>query len=134
MKIAIVVSDFNEEITSRMEKHADKLSLQLDIEIIRKIHVPGAFEIPYAAKILFENKDVEAVVVLGAVIQGKTDHDLIIINTIAPKLLELSLKYHKPLGFGIIGPKVSKEEAEERAEEYTERAIKTVLKMVDINI
>jgi len=132
IKIGIVVSDFNEKITSVMEKTAEKTSKELNTEIVKKIHVPGAFEIPFAAKKLFEDSNIEAVVVLGAVIQGKTDHDVIIVNTIAPKLLELSLVNNKPLGFGILGPRVSKEEAEERAEEYTERALKTAIEMIKI--
>jgi len=133
-KIAIVVSDFNKDITSLMEKKAESLASDLGIEIAKKIHVPGAFEIPFAAKKLFEDNNVAGVAVLGAVIQGQTDHDVIIVNSIAPKLLDLSLKNNKPLGFGIIGPRVSRKQAEERAEEYAERAIKTVLEMVDIDI
>ena len=131
MKIGIVVSDFNEEITSRMEKTAEKVAKTLDAEIVEKIHVPGAFEIPYAAKKLFEDKNLDAIVVLGVVIQGETDHDAIIVNTISPKLLELSLENNKPLGVGIIGPKVTRQQAETRAEKYTERAVKTAIEMVN---
>ena len=130
MKIGIVVSDFNEEITSKMEKTAETVAKTLDAEIVEKIHVPGAFEIPYAAKKLFEDKNLDAIVVLGVVIQGETDHDVIIVNAISPKLLELSLENNKPLGFGIIGPKVTKQQAETRAEKYAERAVKTALEMI----
>jgi len=133
MKIGIVVSDFNKEITSTMLETAKKESKTNNLEIIKELHVPGAFEIPFAAKKLFEDKEIDAVVVLGAVIQGKTDHNLIIVNTIAPILTELSIKNNKPLGFGVIGPRVSRKEAEERAEEYAERAVKTVLKMFKLN-
>jgi len=129
-KIAIVVSDFNKDITTLMEKKAESLASDLGMEITKKIHVPGAFEIPFAAKKTFEDNNVDGVVVLGAVIQGQTDHDVVIVNSIAPKLLDLSLKNNKPLGFGIIGPRTNRKQAEERAEEYAERSIKTVFEML----
>ena len=50
-KIALVISDFNEKITLKMEKNAEKTAKSLKAEIIKKIHVPGAFEIPFVAQI-----------------------------------------------------------------------------------
>ena len=97
--LALVVSDFNQEITSRMEKNADKTVKSLNAKIIKKIHVPGAFEITFAANKLLKDRKIDAVVVLGAVIKGETYHDVVIVNAVAPKLIELSLKYNKPIGF-----------------------------------
>jgi len=130
--IALVVSDFNNKITSKMEKNAEKTAKQLGAKIIKKIHVPGAFEIPFAAKKLFKEKKVNTVVVLGAVIQGDTDHDLIIVNNVSQKLMNLSLQYNKPLGFGIIGPRVTYQQAEKRALEYSKRAVKAALELIRI--
>jgi len=130
--IALVVSDFNEKITSKMEKNAEKTAKKLKANIVKKIHVPGAFEIPFAAKVLLEKKNIDAVVVLGAVIQGQTDHDIIIVSGISKKLLDLSLNYNKPIGFGIIGPRVTRQQAQKRAAGYAERAVKTALEMTKI--
>jgi len=132
--IALVVSKFNEKITSKMEKNVEKLADSLNARIIKTIHVPGTFEIPFATQILMKKKEVDAVVVLGVVIQGDTDHDLVIVNTVSKKLLDLSLKYNKPLGFGIIGPRVTREQAEKRATAYSERAVKTALEMVKLRL
>ena len=129
-KIAIVVSDFNEEITSKMEKNAEKVAKSLNAEIVKKIHVPGAFEIPFAAKNLFKDKKIDAIVALGVVIQGETDHDLIIVKAVSQKLMELSLQHNKPIGFGIIGPRVTYQQAEARALEYSKRAVKAALEML----
>ena len=129
MKIAIVVSDFNKEITSRMEKAAVKAAKSSGAHISEKIHVPGAFDIPFAVKNILEKGKIDAIVALGAVIQGETYHDILIMNAIAPKLMELSLQYGKPVGIGIIGPRVSWNQAEARAEEYAERAVKTAMEM-----
>ena len=133
MKIALIVSDFNKEITSKMEKTAEKFARSLNAEIVKKIHVPGAFEIPFAAKNLLKNKKIDAVVTLGAVIQGDTQHDVVIVNSIVQKLLELSLQYNKPIGFGIIGPRVTRQQAEQRAVEYSKRAVKAALEMVKVS-
>ena len=132
--IALVISDFNNEITSKMEKNAEKIAESLNIKIVKKTHVPGAFEIPFAAKKLFKDKKIDVVVALGAVIQGETNHDLIIMNAVSQKLMELSLQYNKPLGFGIIGPRVTWQQAEKRALQYSERAVRTALEMAKINI
>ena len=132
-KIAVVISDFNEEITSKMEKNAEKVAGSLNVEIVKKIHVPGAFEIPFAVSNLLKNKNIDAVVVLGAVIQGETYHDIVIVNAISSKLIDLSLKYNKPIGFGIIGPRVTWRQAESRAAEYAKRAVKAALEMVKVS-
>ncbi len=130
--IGLVVSDFNGKITSVMEKTAEKTAKSLKAKITRKIHVPGAFEIPFAANKLFKDKKVDAVVALGAVIQGETEHDVIIMNNVSEKLLELSLKYGKPLGFGVIGPRVTWQQAEKRAAEYAKRAVEAAVGMMNI--
>ena len=132
-KIALVISDFNKEITSKMEKNAEKVAKKLKATIVKKIHVPGAFEIPFATQILLKEKNINAVVVLGVVIQGETDHDVVIVNSISKKLLDISLNFNKPIGLGIIGPRVTYQQAESRVTEYSERAVKTALEMVKIN-
>jgi len=109
-----------------------KTARSLKVTILKKIHVPGAFEIPFAAKKMFKDKKINAVVVLGAVIQGKTDHDIIIVNAVSQKLLDLSLNYNKPVGFGIIGPRVSWQQAQDRSLEYSKRALKSAVEMVKI--
>ena len=131
-KIGIVVSDFNREITSKMEKHAEKTAKKLSLKIIRKIHVPGSFEIPFAASKLLKNKEINALVALGVVVQGETHHDVILVNAVAEKIIDISLKYNKPIGFGVIGPRVKWKQAESRAEEYAERAVKAVYELLKI--
>ena len=131
--IALVISDFNSKITSKMEENAEKVAGSLGAKVVKKIHVPGAFEVPYATRILLKKKNIDAVVVLGAVIRGDTDHDIVIVNSISHKLMDLSLQYNKPLGFGIIGPRVTRQQAEQRALEYSKRAVKVALEMVKIS-
>ncbi len=132
IKLGMVVSDFNKEITSVMEKHAAKIANSLNAEITGTIHVPGAFEIPFAANKLLKNKKINALAVLGVIAEGETQHDLIIGNAISSKLIDMSLKYNKPIGFGVIGPRVTWAQAKKRAKEYAQRAVESALEMVKI--
>ena len=130
MKISIIVAYFNEEITSKMEKKALETAQKLKAEVTEKIHVPGCFEIPIMVKKLLKNEKIEGIVTLGVVIQGDTDHDIIVAENAARKIMDLSLEYNKPVGLGIIGPRVTWQQAEERAEEYAERAVRTTVEMI----
>jgi len=125
MRAAIIVADFNKEITQDMETAAINQLKKNKITNISIIHVPGSFEVPFAAKQII--KKVDIIVALGAVIQGDTHHDIILVDTIAPALMELSLKHNKPIGFGIIGPRVTEKQAKDRATDYAARAVKAAL-------
>jgi 6,7-dimethyl-8-ribityllumazine synthase len=73
---------------------------------------------------------VDAVVALGAVVKGETAHDEVIVKSAARALGDLSLEFRKPVGFGIIGHDAEYDLAEERADEYAERAVKAAIGLV----
>ncbi len=129
MKIGLVVSEFNYDITYMMKEkalsHAEFLGVETEV-----IQVPGVFEAPLATKVLLNRKDIDAVVVLGAVIKGETDHDQLVAHQVARKLLDLSLEYGKPVTLGIIGPNATRDQAVERIEEYARRAVEAAVKMI----
>ena len=100
------------------------------IKVVAEVSVPGAFEIPVAAKKLLEREDVEGVATVGAVIRGETMHDEVIGHAVATALLRLSLKYGKPVGLGIIGPGATPGQADRRAEEYAIRSVSAVVRML----
>ena len=129
-KLGIVVSEFNSELTHMMEKAAAEHARKQGAEIKCIVKVPGAYEIPFAAKKLLSRKDIDAAVALGAIIKGDTDHDLVIGHAAAKSLQELSLEFDKPVSLGIIGPNATWEHAEKRAEEYSRRAVDAAIKML----
>lgn len=129
-KIAIVVSQFNCEITSKMEEKALQHAKKLGAEVVKIVKVPGAFEIPFAVKKLLEEKNIDGVVTIGAIIKGGTNHDQVIAHAVAKKLLDLSIEYGKPVSLGISGPNMTWKKAEERIEEYATRAVDSVVKMM----
>ena len=132
MKLGILTADFNSKITSKMESIAKKQAIKLGAKIKKTVHVPGAFEIPFALKKILKNPEIDGVITLGAVIKGDTDHDLVVANNAAEQILKLSLKYEKPVSLGIIGPNVTRKQAEEKLENYAKRAAEAVIKMLDI--
>jgi 6,7-dimethyl-8-ribityllumazine synthase len=114
--IGIVVSEFNFDITSMMLERAKAHATFLEVNVTKVIHVPGVYDMALAVKKLCEDKGIDGVVTLGAVIEGETGHDQIVIQHAARKIIDLSLQYDKPVTFGISGPGMTRLQAEERIE------------------
>jgi 6,7-dimethyl-8-ribityllumazine synthase len=130
MKLAIVRSEFNSSITSKMERAALKNAKKNGFDETLVLKVPGAFDMPLALKKALENPTVDAAVALGAVVKGDTKHDEVIAFVLAKTIHEMQLKYGKPIGFGVIGPGVEWDQADERAEEYAKRAVEAARKLL----
>lgn len=126
MRIGIVRAFFNEAYTEEMLEAATKEANKLGIQIKYIVEVPGAHEIPIATKKLLKKDDVDGVATLGTVIKGSTDHDEILCKNVSKQLLEISCKYEKPVGLGIIGPNASWSQVEERTEAYAEKSVDAV--------
>ena len=129
VSIAIVVSDYRKQLTGKMLEFAEKKAEELGAEIAGIERVPGALESPLAVKRLLEKGKADAVVVLAVVLQGGTSHDLMVAENAYRKLADLSIEYCKPVCSGIIGPRVSEEQAAERLKQYGEHAVQAAVKM-----
>ncbi|PIT84332.1 6,7-dimethyl-8-ribityllumazine synthase [Candidatus Micrarchaeota archaeon CG10_big_fil_rev_8_21_14_0_10_45_29] len=129
-KLAIIVSDFNDEITGKMERVAVEEAKKAGAQVVKAMHVPGAYDIPLIAKKMAERKDVDAIVALGAIIKGETGHDKVIAVACAKSLSEISLETGKPVMFGVIGPGATHEQAQKRAEGQAKRAVQGAIKML----
>lgn len=128
IKIGIVVSEFNYDITMMMLERAKEHAEFLGAEVVKIVKVPGVFDMGLAVKKLLERKDVDGVVTLGAVIKGETDHDEIVIQHASRKIADLSIEYGKPVSLGITGPGMTRLQAEARIER-AKHAVETVVKM-----
>lgn len=116
LRFALVVSRFNEALTSRLESGAvDCLerhgAASEDITIVR---VPGAWEIPFVAGRIAEAGDVNAVICLGALVRGGTAHFDLIAAEVAKGIAQSSMASGTPMTFGVITAE-SLEQAVERA-------------------
>jgi 6,7-dimethyl-8-ribityllumazine synthase len=129
INLGIVVAEFNYDVTYAMLELAKEHANFLGTRVERIIKVPGVFDIPLALKKLMENPEIHAVVALGAVVEGQTEHDDIIAQHASRKIVDLSVEYEKPVGLGISGPGMSRLEAHERVE-YAKRAVEAAVKMV----
>ncbi len=129
MKIGIVVSEYNYDITMMMLQRAVEHAEFLGAEVSEILKVPGTFEIPLGAKKLLESGKVDGVATLGAVIQGETDHDDIIMQNAARKIMDLSIEFGKPVSLGITGPGQTRLQAEARIEKARD-SVESVVKML----
>jgi 6,7-dimethyl-8-ribityllumazine synthase len=129
LNIAIVVSEFNEEVTSRMLSVAEEKAKIMKLKIICTCKVPGAYDMPIIVDALLQKKNIDGVVTLGAIIKGQTKHDEIIANSTAYALTTLSTKYQKPVSLGITGPGMQERHAYARIRPVAERAVEAVVKI-----
>ncbi len=110
-KFAIVVSEWNEEVTESLYAGAvdtlKKHGASAD-NIIRR-NVPGSFELSLGAQWMAEKKDIDAVICIGCVIQGETKHFDFICDAVANGITNVSLKYNKPVIFGVLTPNSQKQ-------------------------
>ena len=126
MNIAIVVSEFNNKVTSRMHKVALEKAKELKLNVKYECKVPGVFDMPLVIDALLQKKDIDAVVTLGAIIKGQTKHDEIIADVVATRISKLSIKHQKPVSLGISGPGMSERQAFARIRPVSERAVEAV--------
>ncbi len=129
MKIGFVVSEFNYDVTMMMLERARAHAEFLGVDVSHEVMVPGVFDMPLAIKALLDRDDVDAVVTLGAVIEGETEHDDVVIGHASRKIADLAIEYGKPVALGITGPGMSRLQAEARIERAT-AAVESAVKMV----
>ena len=103
-RIAIVVSRFNETITQRLADGALDALLRHGVALdhVDVIWVPGAWELPIAARAAHVAGDYEGIVALGAVIRGDTPHFDFVAGEASRGLAQLSAEYELPVGFGLL--------------------------------
>jgi len=131
MNIALVVSEFNKEVTSRMLAVAQEKADSMKLKTVYTCTVLGSYDMPVIVDALLKKKDVDGIVTLGAIITGQTKHDEVISHATAKSLTELSVKYQKPVSLGIIGPAMQEKHAHARIRPVAERAVEAAQKIFD---
>ena len=137
MRFGVVVAELNLEITgalangtvNTLKKHGAS-----DDNILVK-YVPGSFELPLGGQYFAEHENVDAVILLGCVIQGETRHFDYICEAVAQGTKDLNLKYNKPFIFGVLTTN-NQQQALDRAGgihgNKGDEAAVTAIKMVDL--
>ena len=104
MKFGIVVAEWNYEVTGALAEGAVETLKKhgaSDENIILK-HVPGSFELTLGAQYIAEYTNVDAIIILGCVIQGETRHFDFICEGVTQGITNLNIKYNKPFIFGLL--------------------------------
>ena len=130
MRIGLVVAEFNPDATLPMLKVAKTHIDFLGGELGPVAMVVGVFDTPLALKAMLRRDDIDAAVVLGAVVEGDTGHDEVVAGHAARKAVDLSLEYEKPVGLGITGPGMSRLQSHARisaAKSAVEAVVKSQL-------
>jgi 6,7-dimethyl-8-ribityllumazine synthase len=103
-RFGLVVAEWNKEITDSLCKGAYDTLLRHGAlpQNIHRNTVPGSYELPLGAQYLASSNEIDAVICLGVVIKGETKHDDYISHAVAKGLIDVSLKFNKPVIFGVV--------------------------------
>ena len=115
LRIGLVVATFNAEVTGGLLTGALVYLNSIGAEASRIVEVPGAFEIPLVAQKLAQSGAVDAVVALGAVIEGETDHYEHVAHRASEGLMRVTLDTEIPVTFGILTTRSAKAAIERSA-------------------
>ena len=100
-RIAIISSSWHLDICTDLIAGASRALKDAGITDTTVIHVPGSFEIPLASQIAFE-QGYDAVVAVGLVLKGETPHFDYVCQGVTQGILDVSLKFSRPIGFGVL--------------------------------
>ena len=102
-KITLIVSEWNQSITNSLKSAAIEtlISLKVNPENIKTIYVPGSFELIYGAK-LAQEKNPDAIIVIGSIIQGETKHFDFICNAVTNGIKDLNIRNKVPIIFCVL--------------------------------
>lgn len=101
LRLALVRSEFNRDITTEQLRFAEKYCAELPITH-DVFTVAGAYEIPWMVTQIIQSKKYDGVVAIGCLIKGETPHFDIIAESVAQALMDIQIRYTTPVGFGII--------------------------------
>ena len=104
VKVGIAAARWNSMITDEMVEGAEAALRGKGIpeENLILVRCPGSYELPLACKQLLESLDVDGVIAIGAVIRGETPHFEYVCDAVNRGILDLNLKYSRPVAFGVL--------------------------------
>jgi 6,7-dimethyl-8-ribityllumazine synthase len=102
LRIAVVVSRFNEEVTKRLLRGALASLEEHGVEEPDVLWVPGSLELPVTALALAERGNHDAIVCLGCVIRGETYHFEVVANQASAGIMQVQLDTGVPVAFGVL--------------------------------
>jgi 6,7-dimethyl-8-ribityllumazine synthase len=100
-KVVIISSSWHLDICNDLIAGAQRAFAEAQVKTVEVQYVPGSFEIPLAAQYAFE-AGFDAVVAVGLVLKGETPHFDYVCQGVTQGVIDVSLKYSKPIGYGVL--------------------------------
>lgn len=114
VRLGVVASEIHRDIAEEMLALAQAKVVELGIDLVKVLRVPGSLEAPLAVSTLLARDDIDCVAVVGYIERGETLHGEQIGLVVTLRLKELEECYRKPVGVGIVGPGATMEQAQAR--------------------
>jgi len=137
-KIGIVVSEWNDDITSNLLEGAMEALLENGVEksnILIK-NVPGTFELPLAAQMLLEHDDdIDGVIAIGCVIQGETKHFDFVCQGATQGIMAVQMEYNTPISFCVLTDNTKQQSIDRSGGKHGNKGIEcavSLLKMIGL--
>lgn len=102
LRVVLIRTRWNPEIIDRLAAGVDRTLTALGVTDVEVVEVPGAFEIPFAARTVAASGRVDAIVAIGAVIRGETTHYDLVSEECARGLQDVQIATGVPIGFGVL--------------------------------
>ncbi|MEM0938468.1 MAG: 6,7-dimethyl-8-ribityllumazine synthase [Bacteroidota bacterium] len=133
----IVVAEWNEQVTESLYSGTYQTLLRTGAnrDKIERINVPGTFELSLGGQWMAEKNEIDAVICLGCVIQGETRHFDFICDAVANGITSVSLKYNKPVIFGVLTTDTLQQALDRAGGKYGNKgdeAAATAIKMLEV--
>ena len=137
LKFGIVVSQWNKEITDGLFNGAYSTLIDCGVleENIKKLEVPGSFELIFGTKIL-SRKDVDAIICLGSIIQGETKHFDYVCQGVTNGIKDLNISLGIPVIFGVLTDNTMDQAINRSGGKHGNKGVEaaiTAIKMADLN-
>lgn len=120
--IALILGQFHHAEAQVMQQEAARTAEENGLVVVEQVWVPGSMETPLAAKRLLLRDDIDALVVLGIIERGETEHGTVMGHAVVKALIDLQLQFMKPIGMGLLGPGIQPSQIPSRVSSYARSA------------
>ena len=137
LRFAVIVSEWNNHITDSLFKGTEEALLNCGVkenDIVR-IDVPGSFELIYGAKLASEY-NYDAIICIGSVIKGETDHFDFVCNAVSLGIKDLNLQLNIPVIFGVLTDNIEQQAIDRSGGKHGNKGVEsaiTAIKMAHLN-
>lgn len=130
VSLGFVVATYHGPIIEQMETAALERAADYEVTVAETVRVTGVYDTVLPADRLARRDDIDAVVVIGAIIEGETDHDQVIGHAVATQLQSVAIERDTPVTLGITGPGMTADEAHARLE-YGANAVDAAIELLE---